>query len=249
MCFHDGGDEGLKAGIGPNGKLVGLDPADTVAQYFDSRGTQKIAISNKVCLCVPRYLLIRTAVATASNTLGTGTGDTRVVHAPANAQLESFSVTYQQDINLRTMLAGQRASGVSNFQQTQAFGQMEGVVVYAKAEGTGSVTSKCPEPLLAEIEKPLVIIKWPDKCDPGLGDVVTFFIRYKNDGQKPITGIVINDSLTARLEYVRNTARSDRDALFTTTPNEVDSSVLRWEVSAPLLPGQTGIVTFQVKVR
>jgi uncharacterized repeat protein (TIGR01451 family) len=248
ICFHDGGDGGLQAGIGPGGKLVGLDASDTVAQWFDSHGKQKIAVSNKVCLCVPRYVLIRTAITTAANTVGTAPVDANAILTPAKAQCNSFPITYQQELIARNILAAQKASGVINVQQVQAIGQMEGIVVYARAEGPGSITSACPEPHLAECEK-LVIIKWPEKCDAQIGEAVTFFIRYKNQGQRPITGIVVSDSLTARLEYVPNSARSDRDALFTTAPNEVDSSVLRWEITTPLPPGQTGTVTFQAKVR
>ena len=106
----------------------------------------------------------------------------------------------------------------------------------------------CAPPEIAEC-KPLVICKWPDKCDLQLGDLVTFYLRYKNEGSHPITGVVVSDSLTARLEYVPNSARSDRDALFTTTPNEADSSVLRWEITGALPGGQTGTVCFQARVR
>src|SRR4029077_12971807 len=43
----------------------GLDPMDTVAEYADSTGRRKLAISNRVCLCVPRYAVIRTEIAPA----------------------------------------------------------------------------------------------------------------------------------------------------------------------------------------
>ena len=114
---------------------------------------------------------------------------------------------------------------------------------------TGKVSGSCPPPEAELCEKPLVIIKWPDKCDPHLGDTVTFFIRYKNQGQKAISNIVVNDSLTARLEYVGGSARADRDALFTATPNEAESMLLRWEITQPLPPGEAGTVTFQARVR
>src|SRR5439155_25325533 len=60
ICFHDGGDAGQRAGIAADGKLVGLDPSDTIAHYRDSSGAPRIAISNRVCFRAPRYVLMRT---------------------------------------------------------------------------------------------------------------------------------------------------------------------------------------------
>jgi uncharacterized repeat protein (TIGR01451 family) len=248
ICFHDGGDGGQPVGQRADGKLLGLDPSDTVAQYIDSCGTPKIAISNKVCLCVPRYILIRNAINPSINTTSIFTGDTRIARAPAKSQLETIALDYHQISNLAAVSSRQKASALVNLQQTQVVGRSEGVVIYANAEGTGHITGMCAPPEIAEC-KPLVICKWPDKCDLQLGDLVTFYLRYKNEGSRPITGIVVSDSLTARLEYVPNSARSDRDALFTTTPNEADSSVLRWEITGALPGGQTGTVCFQARVR
>jgi uncharacterized repeat protein (TIGR01451 family) len=249
ICFHDGGDMGLPAGIGANGKLVGLDPSDTVAQYFDSHGTARIAISNQVCICVPRYVLVRTAIAPAIHTLPTGIGDTQIAQAPAKSELPTAAIQYQQGTSLVAMNGRLKASGIVNLQEVQVVGSIEGLVVHAHVEGTGDVTGKCLEAAEAEPEKPLVIWKWPDRCDLQLGDIVTFYIRYRNQGPRPISGVIVSDSLTARLEYVANSARSDRDALFTTTPNEAGSVALRWEVTGSLPPGQIGTVTFQAKVR
>jgi uncharacterized repeat protein (TIGR01451 family) len=58
-CLHDGGDSGRPAGIGPDGKLGGLDPSDSVAEYRDSRGEKRVVASNRVCVCVPRFAIVR----------------------------------------------------------------------------------------------------------------------------------------------------------------------------------------------
>ena len=42
---------------------------------------------------------------------------------------------------------------------------------------------------------------------------------------------------------------ADREAVFTTQPNEAGSQILRWQLSAPLQPGETGVITFQTKIR
>jgi hypothetical protein len=61
--------------------------------------------------------------------------------------------------------------------------------------------------------------------------------------------VVVSDSLAARFEYVKGSTKTDRDALFTTQLNEVGSSVLRWEFTAPLQPREHGLISFQVRVR
>jgi uncharacterized repeat protein (TIGR01451 family) len=58
-CLKDGGDKGLPAGFDAHGKLYGLDPSDTVAEYRDSLGNKQLAISNRICICVPRFGVIR----------------------------------------------------------------------------------------------------------------------------------------------------------------------------------------------
>ena len=55
----DHGDVGLPAGYDRSGQLLGLDPSDTIAEYADSHGQKKITCSNRICLCVPRYILTR----------------------------------------------------------------------------------------------------------------------------------------------------------------------------------------------
>ena len=50
--------------------------------------------------------------------------------------------------------------------------------------------------------------------------------------------VAVTDSLSGRLEYIPGSAQADRDAVFTTEPNEAGSVVLRWEISGRLLPGE-----------
>jgi uncharacterized repeat protein (TIGR01451 family) len=249
MCFHDGGDSGNPVGYGPDGKLRGLDPSDTVAQYRDSKGNPKLAISNCVCLCVPRFLVLRTELATAVSVTQTKPGDTRIALVPGGIEFQTNALVEVQDLGLAGLIGVQRVSNLSQEQHTLILFRVEGLHRLTSETKTGSVTGSCPPPELAEIDKPLCIIKWPDRCDPKIGDIVTFYIQYKNQGHRPISDIIISDSLTARLEYVPGTARTDRDALFTTTPNEANSLVLRWEITGTLGPGQVGTVSFQARVR
>src|SRR5206468_1083424 len=59
-CIHDGGDANHNAGIGADGRLYGLEPEDAVAEYTDARGRRRVSPSNRVCLCVPRFAVLRT---------------------------------------------------------------------------------------------------------------------------------------------------------------------------------------------
>ena len=59
-CFHDGGDAGVRAGFDAQGRLRGVEPEDTVAEYTDPQGRKRVVCSNRVCLCVPRFAVLRT---------------------------------------------------------------------------------------------------------------------------------------------------------------------------------------------
>jgi uncharacterized repeat protein (TIGR01451 family) len=95
----------------------------------------------------------------------------------------------------------------------------------------------------------LVLTKYAQPKAPKPGEVVTFQLRYENYGSRPIRDVVIADSLSSRLEYIPGSAQSDRPVVFTLQPNEVYSVVLRWEVKGELLPGQSGLIRFQARVR
>jgi len=81
------------------------------------------------------------------------------------------------------------------------------------------------------------------------GDTISFTIRYDNVGDQPVSNLVVTDSLSPRLEYVDATQQSSLPAQFSTTPNEVGSSILRWEINQELKPGEGGFVRFDTKVR
>src|SRR5205085_6431245 len=55
----DGGDVGPRVGIDPEGKLAGLDPTDTAAEYRYGNSPRRVTISNRVCLFSPRFAALR----------------------------------------------------------------------------------------------------------------------------------------------------------------------------------------------
>jgi uncharacterized repeat protein (TIGR01451 family) len=77
-CIHDGGDHGQPAGLDAGGNLHGLDPEDTVAEFTDSHGRRGITCSNRVCLCVPRYVVLRAELPLGRAETVVGVGNTRL---------------------------------------------------------------------------------------------------------------------------------------------------------------------------
>ena len=146
-----------------------------------------------------------------------------------------------------------RTLGVGGFEQvtgTAALARVEGhTEVVSGVLETRNFTVTCEGAQLLPPDRPLLLTKVADRDSVQPGDVVTFFLRYSNHGGRPLTDVAVSDSLAARLEYVAGSAQSDREAVFTTEQNEVGSVVLRWEIGGRLLPGQTGVLRFQARVR
>jgi uncharacterized repeat protein (TIGR01451 family) len=133
-----------------------------------------------------------------------------------------------------------------------------GLRIIGRADGMGVVSATaelreyvlcCEGARVALPEQPLQVCKWASAEGAQVGDTVTFFIRYNNLGGRPVRDIAITDSLSARLEYVPGTAKSDREAIFVTQENEAGSLLLRWEIKDPLPPGRRGVVSFQAKIK
>jgi uncharacterized repeat protein (TIGR01451 family) len=248
--IYDGGDSANPAGFDRVGRLKGLDPSDTIAEYVDSKGRQKLAASNRIHLCVPRFILFKSELTHAMKTSHANVGTTAAAKTPAASvgQLALKSQSQQQHsegVDTKLRLSGNFAS-----LSTSVFGRMQGLEVKSSITTVKAVEATLAGPQAPEPEDgPLLIIKWPEKTAVNVGDVVTFYLKYSNTGGQPITNVVVSDSLAARFEYVKGSTRTDRDALFTTQPNEVGSSVLRWEFTGPLQPREHGLISFQVRVR
>jgi uncharacterized repeat protein (TIGR01451 family) len=138
---------------------------------------------------------------------------------------------------------------VVDSQTTQVVGVATGIGQVIGRLETREASCICvPEPPKIP-EQPLHLCKWVSTHSAQIGDVVTFYIRYSNLGGRPIRDIAVSDSLTARLEYLPGTAKSDREAVFVTQENEAGSLILRWEIRDPLPPNQRGVVSFQARIK
>jgi uncharacterized repeat protein (TIGR01451 family) len=250
VTVWDGGDSRNPAGFNRDNKLKGVDPTDTMAEYVDSKGNKKLAISNRVGICVPRFITFKGEYGLASQASRL-TLDT--------AHLLKTAASNQSQVSLKEQWQQQHSEGVgtrlrmsSTYQSwaTSVVGRVQGLQIKSQLQTTDSVTATQAGPAPAEApEGPLRIIKWPDKSCANVGDIVTFYLKYSNTGGQPITNVVVTDSLSPRLEYVKGSTKTDRDAMFTMQPNEAGSSMLRWEFTSPLQPREHGLISFEVRVR
>lgn len=247
-ALYDGGDVGLQAGFNRQGKLRGIDPTDTVAEFEDASGRRKVAISNRVSLCIPRFIVLRSESVLASQITQLSTKQMQGRDGYTLVGTKQPVFAQQQNLRLELAQRGLRASGMDMLQGVAVTGRLENVEIkmtpLAPADFNGLKLVEPPEP-----ECPLIIIKWPDKYTSHVGDIVTFFLQASNHGKKPISNVAIVDSLQARFEYVAGSSKADRLTNFTTQPNETGSVILRWELADPLPPGESAMVQFQVRVR
>ncbi len=131
----------------------------------------------------------------------------------------------------------------------------ENPVVTAQIESAGQVEVKfrAAEMVGTEPEENepgrLKVLKLADRKTAQPGDTITFVIRYDNYGERPLHDLRLVDNLTPRLEYIEDSATSDRAGEINVVDNEEGSLVLTFKLDKPL-PGKTGgVVTFQCKVR
>jgi uncharacterized repeat protein (TIGR01451 family) len=311
-CLKDGGDVGLRAGYDAQGQLRGVDPSDTLAEYTDAAGHRHVVCSNRVCICVPRFGVLRSETPFGRVDTVLAAGDTRgalgqelmkarlppllaakveqplavkmrerpsvwvaevgigravrvevlQAHEMVLGPLEALGTQaihqLRQEERLRLLKQLELARELSQREGVRENDQVVGTAVVARVQGGPEVVSAVAETRELTIccnevphlpEKPLVLFKCADRPCAKVGDIVTFTLRYCNHGSRPLTDVAVTDSLTGRLEYVPGSARSERDAVFTTQENEAGSQLLRWEIAGQLLPGQCCTVRFQARVR
>lgn len=255
-CFPDGGDTRDPLGIGPGGLLGGLNPTDVGVEYTtpDRRGlpARRVTTSNVVCLCVPRFVARRVEVtpgglnvplSLAANNGAVGLGAAR----------ERFAAMAQ--------IGREKAVGVVGAERPMAYVGRVGTAFFVGSSRPSVIGQVEGVAVTAAVVEPEVLNAYPTLCpltvtktvDPAsgvkAGDVVTFTIRFVNTGAKPVSDLIVSDSLSGRLEYVEGSQQSDRAANFSASANEAGSQVVRWELPGTLLPGQGGVVKFRARVR
>jgi uncharacterized repeat protein (TIGR01451 family) len=248
-CFPNGGDGGRTAGIGPGGRLGGLDPTDVVAEYSNG-GKRKIAISNIVCICSPRFVIRRIELlpsgVLARTTLG-GVNQSTKQNVFAQREKSVAAIARERTLGAETRL---RPGGTISMVALHALGTKSRPQAAFRVDGIRAVGTVVEPDELTSIPEGLVITKSVEPAGAvQSGDVLTVTIRYHNTGRKAVTDLTISDNLSPRLEYVPGSAAADRPSNVSTLPNEVGSSIVQFELPGPIPAAAKGIVQFQVKVR
>ncbi len=250
ISVYDGGDSALPAGIDRNGKLRGVDPSDTVAEYVDGCGRRRVALSNRVALCIPRFILLKVESTPYVRATARGAEAALALKGLDTFMRRQELVEASTKLQLEVARTRVKASSLLLTYATTVAGSVQGSQVKATVVGPETVDSIKTLMRPEECDLPLLIIKWPDRMGAVIGDVLTFYLKYTNQNkQHPINDVVVVDNLAPRFEYVPGTAKTDRDATFTFQPNQAGSSLLRWEFTSPLLAGESGLISFQVRIR
>lgn len=93
------------------------------------------------------------------------------------------------------------------------------------------------------------IVKLADRQSALPGDVITFTIRYDNLGDRELSQVRIVDNLTPRLEFIKDSAVSDKDGQIVVEDNGAGSSVILFELDGPLEGKSGGVISFKALVR
>jgi uncharacterized repeat protein (TIGR01451 family) len=248
-CLTDGGDKGAQAGIGPGLRLGGLDPTD-VALTYTLNNKRRVATSNEVCVCSPRYVIRRVDLSPAGVRVRAmyDVIHQRTVAMESWLRLPTAAVmARERPVETLTRLRSAMAVAV---QGTHTFVGLSAPQILYSVTGTRSVAVAIEPEEITNYPNEFVVTKSVEPTTAVKpGDVVTFTIQYHNGTRAPATDLMLSDSLSGRLEYVPGSAQSDRPANVTTVSNEVGSVVVRFEIPGPVPPGQGGTIKFQAKVR
>ena len=294
----DGGDRNASVHYDSRNRL-GLDTEDTVLEFTDVNGQQRMRPSNKVCIYAPRFASVRTVsrpheelmtneVAGLGQLAATGGIHTRLkaslnvkremtgrlaVRSRASgletdayqgvvSQLRSPSFhdkllnVYQSlnfvrfgridDTDAARLNYGLQAAMLWTREENPVISSKTDMALEGQFEEASAVFTVVDE---KELKENLRIVKLADKKTAVPGDDIEFTIRYDNLGTREVHHIRIVDNLTPRLQYLDDSATSDRVGQLLLEDNGEGSQILVWELEEPL-PGKTGgVITFKARVR
>ncbi len=248
-CLTDGGDKWPQVGIGPVGRLGNLNPTDVALEYSIG-GKRRVATSNEVCICSPRFVIRRVDLSAG----GLRTAQMYDVIHQRTIGMQSWTKQPTAAVVNRVKPVGHsvrlRATMAIVTEGTHTFVGLSAPQILFSQTGTRSVAVAIEPEEITNYPNDFVVTKTVEPTGAVKpGDVVTFTISYRNGTRAAATDLMLSDSLSGRLEYVPGSAQSDRPANVTTASNEVGSVVVRFEIPGPVPAGQGGVIKFQAKVR
>ncbi|QDT56907.1 hypothetical protein Pan44_49690 [Caulifigura coniformis] len=294
----DGGDKGLPIHY-EGGQIAGLEAEDTVAEFSDGQGNQRVTVSNQVCVYAPRFGVARAvseAIEKFTIDSASGTHDGVTVagyvhraaldegkdiaspvgmkHSDALSQMRSR----QTDGELENDVAAASHVKLVNpfedygFVQDGLIRHAEKAVLFeaAKSAGEWSVgqgTKAIAQDLagaeviaifnveelvgVEDMRTPgdLRIVKLADKKTARPGDIVTFTIRFDNQGGKELYKIRILDNLSPRLQLIDESVTCDVAGELEIADSAQGGEVLTFRVNEALAGQTGGSLTFQCRIR
>ncbi len=248
-CFPNGGDGENRIGIGPGGRLGGLNPTDVSAEYT-SNGKRKVTTSNVICICSPRFVMRRVELMPGgffSKTVVSGVNQTTKQNIFMQKERSLASIAREKTLGFNSR---SRPSATISMWALHAIASKTIPQAVFRVDGLRSVGTFVEPDELSSLPEGLILTKEVTPAGPvQQGEELLITLRYTNTGRKPITDLILSDSLSARLEYVPGSAQADRPSNVTTIANEVDSVVVQFEIPGPIPPSSKGIVQFKVRVR
>lgn len=295
----DGGDRDLPIHYDHYNRLS-LDTEDTILEYTDRSGNERVKPSNRVCIYAPRFASVRTVsrpyedLATSEvagvGHLTTTAGMSSRLKASKNVKRETSGgiavrsrasgvetdegqgmvsqlrapSTHDKLLNIYEALTFIRIGRVEDSDTARLNYGIQAAFLWTRetypvitaktdmvlegrfTQSAADITGIDEEDKRAE---DLRIVKLADKKTALPGDEIEFTIRYDNLGGHEAYHIRIVDNLTPRLDYINDSATSDRAGRLILQDNGEGSQVLVWELDEPL-PGKSGgVVTFKARVR
>jgi len=177
------------------------------------------------------------------------------LQSPASHRLSNKPVEHLNFVKTGQLQRTEEAILAASIQAAAVWSKKRYPVAVASTQQSGEVSARAHfEEYVGTDDshkKPgaLRVVKLADKQDAQQGDVITFTIRYDNLGERPLRNIRIVDNLTPRLQYVDDSADSDRAGRLVIEDNLEGSLVLKFELPGDLPGGKGGVVTFQARVK
>lgn len=159
--------------------------------------------------------------------LALGPGMIDAAAKPWNAEGVLRAITWSGNEEVRVFIDGERAAASIAVQNAPA--------IYIVKEADG--------------EPQLQIYKVASSSSAKSGEEVVFTIYIENSGTIPVRNITIMDSLSGRLEMIKDSAESSLDVNLSYQLNEAGSLILRCNIINPIQPGEKGILRFKCLVR
>jgi uncharacterized repeat protein (TIGR01451 family) len=296
--LFDGGDRALPVHYDSHG-MLGLESEDTVVEYADDEGRERVKPTNRVAVYSPRFAAVSSIRATSEEVAINKLAGTFQTVRDISMENQQRLVGHQQNVTSSRVHTRSRGSEVDGQSQPNGVDQMVMVSGHAQAlnvfedlafirtgqfdrnqearlsqaiqaaqlwtreqspaiAGTTAESNEVYDWFnVAELvgledrrkKGDLRIVKLADRQLAKAGDEITFTIRYDNVGDRELRDIVITDNLSPRLEYVPDSATSDREGRLVEDTSNDGTMILRWELSTAL-PGKTGgVVTFKATVK